>query len=239
MYFIAALVAACGVAAPAPVSIVTTLPAAPSCHCQARAPTHLIKLGASEPRAPLEGERYGHDPRADLTGAQCFPTHPDIEWAANYIEYGRICELHNVGQLQAALTVASSAGVPMVVVRCVSQHCHSCAQTSTLYADAAAEFGSNAIFCTTVCSGSGMAFCKLAGIKAVPSVMVFGGGELACSMRLSRRDWPAFYAQLLAITQPGDESRRRGFGGLTGRVTRYFRRKRLQRAARDVGGSSA
>jgi hypothetical protein len=207
------------------------------CAVQHRLPVpHTLQLSDATPSAqpspssPAPSQLYGRDPRDGLTSDEIAPTANDDEWALS-IRPGHVCELSSVGQLQAVMDTSSSTGADLVVVRCVAEHCVACAQTRQLYADAAAEFGSSAIFCISDCSGVAMPLCKMAGVKAVPSVLIFHTGELAASMRLSRKDWPAFYAQLLATSQPAAVPCGKGLSGLKARISRFLRRKRLRSAA--------
>jgi len=149
---------------------------------------------------------YGRDPRLRTGGLVCDDAR---KWARNSVLPGRVNEMGNVHQLQAAIDVAASG--ELIVVKFQRDSCPACVATHSQFVRTAKQWQRSSFF--VVDAKAHKQFCKEeVGLKALPSVHVYRDGELRAALPLNKQEWPTF-ARVLK------QSRRAGAGALSPRRT--------------------
>jgi hypothetical protein len=123
----------------------------------------------------LEPSKHGRDPRAGRGAIVA-----DAEFASSIVP-AAIGELRTVGELQAAIDMASGSGRTCVALVFQREGCKACGQASAPFQRAAKQLSDHAL-CFTVDCMAAKEFAKdYVGLKVVPSAHLYVDGELTMS----------------------------------------------------------
>jgi len=149
------------------------------------------RRGADAPPRPSDSSKYGSDPRQDSAlGPE--DGEPDMAWAST-IAASSVNQLRTVGQLQAALDLASEQA-KVVCLKFMRDGCAACQSTAKDYAAMAANMDDVLIF--EVDFDDAKPFCRRTKIRFVPSVHIYTANEFRVALPIGKKSWDGFCEQL-------------------------------------------
>merc|ERR1711934_794428 len=128
---------------------------------------------------------------------------------ASSISPPEVSNLGSVGELQAAIDMASSSDRPLVALMFKRDGCKACVKMQELFVHLADDLNATGLFFTVDCM-SARAFCKeQVGVKAVPTAHIYVGGELVVAMGVGNvASWREFCQHLYAVASRARPRRR-------------------------------